>query len=250
MDFELTAYLLGFAAAFLVGLSKTGLPGVAIPAILLMTEAFSGNEKLSVGALLPVLLVGDLIAVRLYREHAEWKRLGRLFPYVAAGMLPGAAVLLLVADAQFKLILGWMVLALLLLEAGRQRFRWTGMPRQGWFLAGTGLLAGFGTTVGNAAGPVMSIYLVSQGLPKQRFMGTWAWFFLIVNLAKVPVFGALGMITADTLAFDLGMVPLVVAGALVGKRLLKILPQKLFHSLVLILAALAALRMVGLLGLP
>ena len=248
MDFELTAYLLGFGAALLVGLSKTGLPGVAIPAILLMTEAFSGNEKLSVGALLPVLLVGDLLAVRFYREHAEWKRLWRLFPYVAAGVLPGVAVLLMVADEQFKLILGWMVLALLLLDWCRQRFGWTGMPGQWWFAAGTGLLAGFGTTVGNAAGPVMTIYLVSQGLPKERFMGTWAWFFLIVNLGKVPIYATLGMITADTLAFDLIVIPMVVVGALLGRGAFEIIPQKLFNALVLILAALAALRMVGLLS--
>ena len=184
MDYDLTAYLLGLAAALLVGLSKTGIPGVAIPAIVFMTEAFAGNEKLSVGALLPVLLVGDLFAVGFYRRHAEWNRLGGLFPYVVAGMVPAAVVLLLVADQHFKLVLGWIVLALLGLEVGRQRFGWTGMPGRWWFVAVAGLLAGFGTTVGNAAGPVMSVYLISRGLPKEQFMGTWAWFFLIVNLAK------------------------------------------------------------------
>jgi len=250
MDYDLTAYLLGLVAALLVGLSKTGIPGVAIPAIVFMTEAFAGNEKLSVGALLPVLLVGDLFAVGFYRRHAEWNRLGGLFPYVVAGMVPGVVVLLLVADQHFKLVLGWIVLGLLALEVGRQRFGWTGMPGRWWFVAVAGLLAGFGTTVGNAAGPVMSIYLISRGLPKEPFMGTWAWFFLIVNLAKVPIFLSLGMITPGTLGFDLVLLPMVVVGALVGKRLFLIIPQKLFNSLVLILAAAAALRMVGVLRWP
>jgi uncharacterized membrane protein YfcA len=250
MGYDLTAYVLGIAAALLVGLSKTGIPGVAIPAILLMSEAFAGSEKLSVGALLPVLLVGDLFAVGFYRRHAEWSRLWALFPYVAAGMLPGLAVLLLVGDRHFKLVLGWIVLALLGLEVARQRFGWTGMPGRWWFVGGAGLLAGFGTTVGNAAGPVMSVYLISRGLPKERFMGTWAWFFLIVNLAKVPLFLTLGMITPGTLRFDLVVIPAVVVGALLGKRLFLIVPQRLFNSLVLILAGAAALRMVGLLRLP
>ncbi len=244
LDDELTCSLLGFSAALLVGLSKTGVPGVAIPAVLLMTEAFSGNEMLSVGALLPVLLVGDVFAVGFYRQHAQWGRLWRLLPYVAVGMVPAVVVLISVSDRQFKLVLGWMVLALLTLEVFRQRFGWTGMSGRWWFAAAAGLLAGFGTTVGNAAGPAMSIYLISRGLPKEQFMGTWAWFFLIVNLSKVPVFLALGMITRATLALDLVVIPAVVVGALVGKRLFRIIPQRLFNRLVLLLAAAAALRLV------
>lgn len=246
MDYELTVYLLGFAAALLVGLSKTGVPGVAIPAILLMTEAFSGNEKLSVGALLPVLLVGDVIAVRVYRQHADWKRLWGLFPYVVAGMIPGVMVLVLVEHHQFKLVLGWIVLPLLLMEVARQWAGWTTTPGRRWFGAAMGLLAGFGTTVGNAAGPAMSVYLISHGLPKERFMGTWAWFFLIANLSKLPIYCMLGMITPTTLAFDLAIVPMILVGALVGRRLFLVIPQRLFNALVLVLATVAALRLVGL----
>jgi len=245
MDLDLTAYLLGGAAALLVGLSKTGVPGAAIPAILMMTEAFSGNEKTSVGALLPLLLVGDVLAVRFYRRHTQWKRLAGLFPYVVAGMAPGALVLVLVDHQQFRLVLGWMVLALLALEAGRQRFGWSDLPGRWGFVAAMGLLAGFGTIVGNAAGPVMSIFLISRGLPKDQFMGTWAWFFLIVNLSKLPVYAALGMITPVTLRFDLAIAPAVVVAALAGRRLFAILPQRVFNGLVLILAAAAALRLVA-----
>jgi uncharacterized membrane protein YfcA len=196
---------------------------------------------------LPLLLVGDVIAVRVYRNHADWKRLWGLFPYVAAGMIPGVVVLLLVENQQFKLVLGWIVLPLLLMEVTRQWLGWTTAPAGRWFVAAMGLLAGFGTSVGNAAGPVMSVYLISHGLPKERFMGTWAWFFLIANFSKLPIYCTLGMITPTTLAFDLAMVPMVVVGALVGRRLFLIIPQQLFNALVLVLAAIAALRLVGLL---
>lgn len=245
MDFDLTTCLLGLSAALLVGLSKTGVPGVAIPAVLLMTEAFSASEKTSVGALLPLLLVGDVFAVGYYRHHAQWKRLWRLLPYVGAGMVPGALVLAFVDDRQFKLVLGWMVLALLILEVCRQRFGWTEMAGRWWFVAGMGLLAGFGTTAGNTAGPAMTVYLISRGLPKEQFMGTWAWFFLVVNLAKAPVFVGLRMITPATLAFDAVVVAAVVVGALIGRRLFAIIPQKLFNWLVLVLAGVAALRLVA-----
>ena len=141
----MTALLLGSAAALLVGLSKTGVPGVSLPAILLMAEAFPGAEKLSVAAIMPIL--------------------------------------------------------------------------------------------------------ISHGMQKEQFRGTWAWFFLIVNLSKVPLLLSLelfsvNMVTPDMLWFDLCVLPLVVVGALVGRRVFRIIPQKVFDPLVLLLAGVAALRMV------
>ena len=245
MDHTFTAYALGAVAALLVGLSKTGVPGAAIPAVLLTAEAFAGEESLSVGALLPMLLVGDLFALRYYRHHAQWNRLWRLLPYVVLGMIPGALVLKYVDHGQFRLVLGWMVLMLLVLELCRRRFNWTDVPRRWWFVTTMGVLAGFGTTVGNAAGPVMGIYLISQGLRKEQFMGTAAWFFFIVNTSKLPIYASLGRITPATLQFDLIMIPIVVVAALVGRRLFSIIPQKLFDPLVLGLAGIAALRLVG-----
>lgn len=237
-------YFFGALAAVLVGLSKTGVPGVSIPAILMMTEAFSGNEKLSIGAILPILLVGDLFAVKYYRQHTQWDRLFGLFPYVVLGMIPGVYVLRNVDHQQFKLVLGVLVILLMMIEGGRQRFGWTEVPHQWWFVALMGLAAGFGTVVGNAAGPVMGIYLISRGMFKAEFMGTWAWFFMIVNLSKVPLFGSMGMLTQDTLWFALVLIPFVIFGAVIGKRLFLLIPQKVFDPLVLAFALLAALRMV------
>jgi len=240
----LIPYVFGALAALLVGLSKTGVPGVSIPAVLMMSEAFAGNEKLSVGAILPVLLVGDMFAVAYYRKHTQWDRLVGLFPYVLLGMIPGVYVLLNVDHQQFKLLLGILVILLMAVEAGRQRWGWTDVPHQWWFVVVMGLAAGFGTVVGNAAGPVMGIYLISRGMFKAEFMGTWAVFFLTVNLLKVPLYGSMDMITLDTLQFDLILLPFVILGAVIGKRLFTLIPQKLFDPLVLTLALIAAIRMV------
>lgn len=245
MPDDLLSYVFGALAAILVGLSKTGVPGVSIPAILMMTEAFAGNEKLSVGAILPILLAGDAFAVACYRQHTQWDRLLRLLPYVVLGMIPGVYVLLNVDNRQFKLVLGILVIVLMAIEGGRQRFGWKDMPHQWWFVALMGLAAGFGTVVGNAAGPVMGIYLISMGMLKAEFMGTWAWFFMIVNLSKLPLFGSLGMITTETLLFSLALMPCLILGALIGKRLFLLIPQKVFDPLVLGLALIAAMRMVA-----
>jgi len=243
MGFTWYAFLCGGAAALLVGFSKTGMPGAAIPAIALMAEAFRQDTKLSVGAIVPVLILGDLFAITYYRRHVDWPRLLELAPYVVAGMVPGYLVLWQIDTEELRILIGVIILVLLALHIVRDRFGWARVMERRWFVAGTGMLAGFCTTVGNAAGPMMSIYLVSRRLDKHQFLGTTAWFFFFVNLSKVPLFTALDMITWEVVQFDLLLLPIAAAGAVVGAVVLKKMPQKLFNVLVLVLAGIAAVRM-------
>lgn len=241
---EIVPLVLGGCSALLVGFSKTGLPGAGLPAVALMTEAFPTDTKMSVGAIVPLLIVGDLFAISYYRRHADWPRLLQLFPYVAAGMVPGYLVLWLVDDAVLKLLIGSIILLLLAVQVGRQWFGWERLADHAGCVAATGVLAGFATTVSNAAGPVMSVYLVSKRLDKLQFMGTAAWFFFFMNVSKLPLYWLLGMITPGTLQFNLWLVPGVLAGALLGVRFIGLIPQRVFDVVVLILAGIAALRMV------
>jgi uncharacterized protein len=241
----LVSILLASASALLVGLSKTGLPGVSILAIVLMTEAYPKNAAYSVGAILPVLLVGDVFAVAWFRRDADWGRLVRLLPWVLAGMIPGVFVLLLVKGNGLRPIIGSLVLGMLAIEICRQWFGWERMPHRWWFAAATGLLAGFTTFVANAAMPVMSIYLVSQDFDKRQFIGTAAWFFLILNVSKVPAYGAMHMLTWEMLPTAAALAPLTILGALLGVYVLSRIPQRFFDALALALAGIAAIRLMA-----
>ena len=167
----------------------------------LMAEAFRDETKRSVGALLPILILGDVFAIAYYRRHAQWKRLWVLLPYVVAGMVPGFLVLGQFESDTLRLLLGCIILALLTLHVLSRRFGWGHLPERKWFVAATGVLAGFGTAVGNSAGPVMSIYLVGSRLDKHEFLGTSAWFFFIVNVGKLVPFCPAGDHSADHVAF-------------------------------------------------
>jgi uncharacterized protein len=235
--------LFGAAAALLVGFSKTGLPGAGLPAVALMADAFRDQTRLSVGAILPILILGDIFAVAYYRRHAQWDRLWSLLPFVVIGMIPGYFVLKHVDNEHLRSMLGAIILSLLTLHLLSHQFGLGHLPEKRWFVAFTGVLAGFATTVGNAAGPVMSIYLVGNRLDKHKFLGTAAWFFLIMNVSKIPFYTALGMITRETLVFDAMLVPIAVIGALLGVFLLKRIPQRVFDGLVLILAGAAGFRL-------
>ncbi len=244
MPFSILAIVLGGLAAALVGFSKTGVPGAGIPAVALMAEAFRENTRLSVGAILPILLLGDVFAIAYWRRHAQWRRILELAPYVAVGMVPGYLVLWKADGDTLRTLIGCLILALLLLHLARRQLGLNRLPDRWWITAFAGVLAGFGTAMGNAAGPIMSIYLLSKGLDKEEFLGTAAWFFFLVNFSKLPFFPLVGALTTDTLRFDLYLIPGLVLGAVTGAAIAKRMPQYVFDALVLLLAGIAALHLI------
>lgn len=232
-------------AAFLVGFSKTGLVGLGVLIVPLMAAVFPAKE--STGALLPMLIFGDLIAVAWYRQHAQWRVLARILPWVLPGIVLGTFALNRTPSEKLGPALGVLVLFLVALETARARAgEWLEerLPRKWWFSAIMGMLAGFLTMVGNIAGAVASIYLLSMGLEKREFMGTGAWYYLIGNCVKVPFSLALGLISVRSLRFNLETTPLILAGAVVGILTFRLIPQRWFNRAILLLASLAALRLI------
>ncbi len=244
MSPTLPSVFLAVAAASLMGFSKTALPAASILAVALMAAAFPDNAELSVGAMLPVLLVGDVFAVAWFRRHAQWDRLWGLFPYVVLGMAPAYFVLAWLEGNELRPVLGGLVLALAGLEAARRRFGWTTLPGRWWFTASAGVLAGFGTTVANAGGPVMNLYLLSRQSRKEEFIGTCAWFFFLLNLTKIVPFWSQGMLTRQTVPLGLWLSPAVLAGGLAGVWLLPRIAQQWFNTLIWALTAATAVWLI------
>jgi uncharacterized protein len=234
---ELAAWqwALGAACAIFTGIAKTGMPGMGILVVPLMALVASQSTS-SPAWLLPLLLTGDAFAVIYWRRNASAVRLTKLVPWVALGIAAGAVALGF--DAQvLKPLIGVIVSVMFALYLAR-RFRPT------WLADTThpvpyGIAAGFATTVANAAGPVMSLYLLGQKLPKEEFIGTGAWFFFLVNASKVPIYASRGMFTRQSLLFDLILVPVVLAGALTGKWLVQHISPAVFEWLVILLTAAA-----------
>ena len=228
------------AGALLIGISKTGFPGAGILSVLLMAAAVPA--KASTGLILPLLILGDIFAVAYYRRHAVWSHLLRLIPCAAAGVVLGYLAMGKVNDDQLRRIIGGAILGMLTLSWLRNRRPQADMhvPIAWWFPVVIGLLAGVTTMMCNAAGPIMVIYLLAMRLPKDAFIGTGAWYYLLLNSFKVPFSANLGLIAGQSLSVNLALAPLVVIGALAGVRLVKLVPEKAFTTIVQVLAAGAA----------
>ncbi|WP_184548450.1 sulfite exporter TauE/SafE family protein [Streptosporangium becharense] len=239
---DIAQWVVVLLSLFLVGFSKTGVSGAGTVAIALFALVLP--TKQSTGMLLPLLLVGDVVAVLSYRRHADWPRLLRLFPWVAAGVVAGAVVVRWVDDAQMRRLIGGILLAITAVHLwNRRRGPDASLARHRPVAALAGLLAGFATMTANAAGPIMALYLLAAGLPILGFLGTSAWFFLSINAFKVPFSVALGLITPATLVFAAFTAPAVLAGAAAGRAVVGRIDRTWFERVTLALTVLAALRL-------
>lgn len=235
-------WTIGALCAFFVGVAKTGVPGFGILVVPMLVLTV-GDARHAAGWLLPLLCAADLFAVAYYRRHAQTGRIISLVPWVLAGM-GGGAVALAAPEAGLRRLVGAIVLVMIAVHALR-RLRPVAPTAERWHqAAGYGLAAGFSTMVANAAGPVMNVYLLAKRLPKEEFIGTGAWFFLVINLSKLPVYGWHGLIGPSSLLFDLLVLPALVLGALSGRAIFRRLPQRVFEVTVFGLTAAAALLLV------
>lgn len=234
-------------AALCVGISKGGLSGMGFLHVVIFAQVLPSTRQ-STGFVLPLLIFGDMVAVLNYRKHTEWSHLWKLFPWTAAGVLAGYFAMGRINDRQAAKLIGLIVLALVIFHLWRRRQAKLAGPgvelEHGWWFAPMiGVLAGFTTLVANAAGPLMAVYLLAMHLPKLAFVGTGAVFFMLLNWFKVPFMVNLGLITADSVKFNLVLLPAVLVGTFFGRWLLTRINQKWFENLALGLSAVGALRL-------
>ncbi|MEO7980471.1 MAG: TSUP family transporter [Sporichthyaceae bacterium] len=235
-------------AAVAVGFAKTGISGVGSVASALFAVVLPARE--STGALLPLLIAGDLVAIALYTRHTQWSLIRRLFPWVAAGIVAGAVFVAHVGNGGMRTAIGLLLLGLvgiqLLTQSSRLRAV-LGDPGDGPAAAShrvaaavVGVVAGFVTMVANASGPVMSVYLLLSGFSMLRFLGTGAWFFFLVNVFKLPFSIGLGLVSPSALLADAALLPAMALGAALGALLVRRIAQGTFERVTLVLVVVSA----------
>ncbi|MDX2249828.1 MAG: sulfite exporter TauE/SafE family protein [Bacteroidia bacterium] len=236
----LSDWLLFAFCAMLSGMSKTGVAGIYYLTVPIMAAIFGG--KVSTGVLLPILNIADFFAVWYYKRSANWTYIIRLVPVAFLGVILGTWVGNMISEEGFKLIMGIVVLFGIGVMVFMDLRKTTDVPDYWWFSLLTGLISGFSTMVGNAAGSVLAVYLLSMRLPKDVYIGTTAWFFLIINLTKVPfhVF-VWKTITWNSFLMGMAMIPVVGLGAVLGIWIVRQIPDKYYRGFVLVVTAASAI---------
>jgi uncharacterized membrane protein YfcA len=240
LDFSIIQWILLAVSAMFIGMSKVGVPGISMIVVPTLAIIFGG--KASTGILLPILMMADLFGVAFYHRHAQWRYFWKLLPWALIGIGIALWVGKVVNDELFKNLIAILVFGSIGLMLWKDRRKGTDFfPDSWWFAASMGILGGFATMIGNVAGPIFAIYLLAMHLPKNSFIGTGAWFFLVVNFLKFPLhIFVWETINWSTLTLDLMLLPAIAVGAFIGIVLVKKISDKTYRTAVIVVTALSA----------
>lgn len=241
LELELYQWVIAAVCAALIGFSKLGVPGSGIMVVPMLAIILPARQ--STGFLLPILCLADLMAIYFWRKHVQWQQLIKLIPWSILGIIAGYYCLDIVSDAILMPLIGTITLLLIAVTTLRNSRLGADrpIPTIWWFAALMGVLAGGTSMLANAAGPIMTIYLLAMQLDKRDFVGTSAWFFWIINMVKVPFSLDLGLISPASLLVNLILIPCIMIGGILGYKLVHVVPQKLFNTLVTVLAVVTSI---------
>jgi len=240
---SLLNWILLVIAAVGIGITKSGFSGVSLLHVLVFAHVF--GAKASTGVVLPMLIVGDVLAMLMFGKHADWVYVRRMMPPALVGVLLGWLLMHRLSETLYRPITGCIILLLASMQLVRLRNEeWLAdIPHSHSFAWAMGITVGITTMLANAAGPVFGLFLISIGLPKKEFVGTAAWFFLILNVIKIPLSWNLGLIGEQSLLVNLMLAPLIYLGLIAGRSIAKRISQQSFERVILVLSIVAALQL-------
>ncbi len=239
-----THLLLVLASAFVLGLAKAGLKGIDLLNVTLMALVFGG--KASTGIVLPLLCAADVAAVTYYHRHAQWHHFRRLMPWMILGILVGVVAGKDLDEAVFRRMMAVIIVITVGMLVFLETRKTAKVPTHPLFAISTGVAAGFTTMIGNLAGAFANLYFLAMRMPKNEFIGTAAWVFLVINFFKLP-FQAFYWknITAETLQADALLLPALALGFWCGLVLVGRIRESHYRRAVFVLTVLGAVVMLA-----
>jgi len=237
---SITAWAMATIATFLIGTSKAGLKGLSIFNVTLLALAFGARQ--STGLIIPLLLVGDVFAVIYYHRHTQWKHIKRFLPWMLAGIIIGVFAGKDLPEKEFKMGMVAVIFISLGMLYWWDKRKSGHVPTHWLFSSLIGIMAGICTMIGNLAGAFTNIFFLAMRLPKNEFVGTAAWLFLITNFFKLPfhIF-VWKTISYETLLMDLKLLPAIFLGLFTGVTVVKIINDQNYKKFILVVTAIGAI---------
>ncbi len=238
------SWVLYFTCALMVGMSKTGIQNIGTLAVPFF--AFLFGAKQSTGIVLILICMADLMAVIYYRKQFLWEEIRKLLPAAALGVALALLLGAYINDKTFKVIMGICILLGLLLMFSTQFSKSDStIVQRRWYAPVFGWIVGFSTMIGNAAGPALSIYLLSKKLDKVTFVATGAWFIMILNYAKIPLQVLVWKnISWPGIILNIYAIPFILLGGFLGIKLVKIIPERTYRICVTALIFIASVLLI------
>ncbi len=235
-----TALIIAFVG-FYIGLSKGGIGGPIAGAVILPALSQIMTVPEAVGVTLPLLMVGDVFAMRAYWGEWDSRTIILLIPASIIGILVGTVMLANLSDIVLRRLLGiltLMIVAYKLISDSLAQYEYT---HRTWHVYLTGFTSGIGSALANSGGPPLTAYLLLQRVKPAVFVGTITLFFTIVNILKIPGYLIADILEIDVLLNILWVLPLIPLGVWVGYKLVKWINPRIFEWLMLVLLVISSM---------
>jgi uncharacterized membrane protein YfcA len=237
--------LIAAVAVLFIGLSKAGFGGgLGMLTTPLCVLAFGPKD--AIGVLLPLLCAGDAFSLYHYWRKWDARNLKFLLPGVVVGVIIGVQLIGLFSRRQFDVVIGLLAVSFVVFQFVKERiFRAEGAfaPNHA-FGVPCGVGAGITSTFAHGAGPVVSLFLIPQQMPKETYVATTILVFTWINWIKMPFFVMNDIINRQTMAISLAFLPLVPVGVWLGVWLNRKFSEKFFLRFVYALTLLTGLQLI------
>lgn len=217
-----------------IGLAKGGLGGAVAGAIILPLLSQTMTVPQAVGITLPLLIIGDSFAMRSYWREWDADYIRLMLPISVVGVVIGAILLDTLPEDILRRTLGIITLLIVaynLLSSTLNNITYYPRNWHGYLAGATG---GVSSALANAGGPPIAAYLLLQDLKPSRYVATFTLYFFIVNLLKVPIFVAQGVIKIEYLINTLWVMPVILLGVLIGRWVVERMNPTLFRWLIIV----------------
>lgn len=231
---DTASWVLFFTCAVLIGMSKTGVQNIGTMTVPLFALLF--GAKYSTGIVLIMLCLADLMAVIYYRKQLKWAEVLRILPSALVGLAVGLVLGEYLDENYFKIVMAGCIfvgLGIMLWGGRLHTDKLEQMTQTRWYSPLFGFVAGFSTMIGNAAGPALSIYLLTKRFDRFTFVAVGAWFIMILNYIKIPLQAFIWKnLTIPGVLLSLSSLPFIVLGGIIGINIIKHLNDRYFRKLV------------------
>jgi len=232
IDLTTFQWILVIFCAFLTGIARTGIFGVMLLVVPLLSLQMPGRS--AAGLILPLMVAGDFIAAFVYRKTFNRKVMLQILPWLILGVGIGALIGGAVSNRLFKMIMAGTTFTCMTFAIWNEIRRGKPVALKSWIIVFVGILSGFASMIGNAAGPVIAVYFIALNLKKVEYVSSIIWLFWIVNLLKLPSHIFLWKtVDLSVLKFDLILVPALCAGLAAGVWIIRKIPEKPFRMVIL-----------------
>lgn len=220
-------------AGIFIGIDKGGLKPLMLISMLIITKIVSPQQMLAIVA--PLLLIGEFYPCYHYRKDMNKKAVFNFIPWAFIGILAGIFIGKNLDERSFKSVISIIILVMAILTTIKYYKKISIPIKYDLFVTSIlGSLAGFSSTIGNAAGPLSNIYFLNKTDGKRELIGSNSLLYIFINSVKLVLYAIFWKnFSLESFYVTLFLIPFIFIGIFIATKLIKIIPEKVYKFIIL-----------------